>query len=600
MTELNPYDEGLKNKGNLQKIKRLAQIVVKNINFLSGPIRDILDVGCATGEMSNILSFYLPFIKIYGCDFSEAIIKKAKGKYPHLKEKFFVADIYNLSQTGKKFDLVICSNLGHFEHPERVLEQLIDVSKRFVIVLTPAEQEPARENKFLPLNENFFTSKNFLVHKDFTSHPHIDGIQFVCILDKKARPKKMTTYRILIAAPIRQEPEILAEFLNSLSELDTKGLEIAYLFIDNNDNKTAKKILQEFANAYPATTIWESPPLGKQEKQEYHEWPEDMIQRVAGFKNAIIEYALKQDYNYLFLIDSDLVIHPFTLKHLLNKNRDIISTIFWTKWKRQICALPQVWFGGHYEMFKKYRGEKLNKETKVKRSEQTLMVLIKPGTYEVGGLGACTLISRKALKKGVSFKEIYNLPYMGEDRHFCLRAVSLGLQLFVDTAYPAFHIYRKSDLSKVRKYKQLCKESIKKGIFLDSIDIIKLVEEGLNMDPHSYYQQGERLYNEGKTEEAIAAFNKALELDPSFALAHNDLAFIYWQKGNVERALHHITKAMELAPDDRDVIWNCGQIMLGLGYIKDAYEVYNHYLAKHPNETEIKQIMEDLKKKMFG
>ncbi|HDD44598.1 MAG TPA: tetratricopeptide repeat protein, partial [Candidatus Desulfofervidus auxilii] len=89
---------------------------------------------------------------------------------------------------------------------------------------------------------------------------------------------------------------------------------------------------------------------------------------------------------------------------------------------------------------------------------------------------------------------------------------------------------------------------------------------------------------------------RALELDPNFALAHNDLAFIYWQKKDVKKALYHLTKAITLAPEDRDIVWNCGQIMFGLGCVKDAYEVYKSYLQKHPDEVEIKQVVEELEK----
>jgi len=76
-----------------------------------------------------------------------------------------------------------------------------------------------------------------------------------------------------------------------------------------------------------------------------------------------------------------------------------------------------------------------------------------PGVYTVGGLGACTLISKRAIQAGVNFKEIYNISFMGEDRHFCIRAVALGFELFVDTHYPAFHIYRLSDLDGLAEFK---------------------------------------------------------------------------------------------------------------------------------------------------
>lgn len=110
------------------------------------------------------------------------------------------------------------------------------------------------------------------------------------------------------------------------------------------------------------------------------------------------------------------------------------------------------------------------------------------------------------------------------------------------------------------------------------------------------YKEAEFLYKNGQEDKAIALFQKALALDPCFALAHNNLAFIYWQKQDVEKALHHIIKAMEISPDNRDIIWNCGQIMLGLGYAKDAYEVYKSYLKRHPEEKEIRQVVEELEK----
>jgi hypothetical protein len=79
-------------------------------------------------------------------------------------------------------------------------------------------------------------------------------------------------------------------------------------------------------------------------------------------------------------------------------------------------------------------------------------MLKKPGVYEVGGLGACTLIELEPLAKGVNFDPIKNLTIPGEDRFFCIRAAILGYDLFVDTHYPAYHIYREKDLEGVSDY----------------------------------------------------------------------------------------------------------------------------------------------------
>lgn len=53
---------------------------------------------------------------------------------------------------------------------------------------------------------------------------------------------------------------------------------------------------------------------------------------------------------------------------------------------------------------------------------------------------------------GVRFKEIKNLSFFGEDRHFCVRAAALGFSMFMDTHYPAYHIYRESDLKGSEKF----------------------------------------------------------------------------------------------------------------------------------------------------
>lgn len=100
-------------------------------------------------------------------------------------------------------------------------------------------------------------------------------------------------------------------------------------------------------------------------------------------------------------------------------------------------------------------GEKLTHEEINHRFHAFLAKLQQPGIYEVGGLGACTLISRRAIESGVSYDVIRNISYWGEDRHFCIRAAALGIPLYVDTHYPALHLYRDSDLSKVDDYIRL-------------------------------------------------------------------------------------------------------------------------------------------------
>ncbi|SHH27377.1 CDP-glycerol glycerophosphotransferase, TagB/SpsB family [Thermosyntropha lipolytica DSM 11003] len=262
-------------------------------------------------------------------------------------------------------------------------------------------------------------------------------------------------FKVLIASCIRQKEKILEQFLMSIEDLDKEGIKVYYFFVDDNDETNSKRKLQIFSEKYPETIIY----TANDKKDSYvcddntHYWKEQLIWRVADFKDEIINYAKKREFDYVFLIDSDLVLNPKTLKHLIATGRDIISEIFWTKWYPNSFMLPQVWLKDVYIQYEISRQETIDEWELTRRHEKFLNMLKKPGVYEVGGLGACTLISIYAMKKGISFKEIKNLSFWGEDRHFCVRAMALGLKLFVDTNYPAYHIYREVDLEGIPNYR---------------------------------------------------------------------------------------------------------------------------------------------------
>ena len=50
--------------------------------------------------------------------------------------------------------------------------------------------------------------------------------------------------------------------------------------------------------------------------------------------------------------------------------------------------------------------------------------------------------------------------------------------------------------------------------------------------------------NQGKLEEAVAQFKKVIEIDPNFALAHNNLARVYSLKDNTAQAIEWLQKAI--------------------------------------------------------
>lgn len=258
---------------------------------------------------------------------------------------------------------------------------------------------------------------------------------------------------VLICSPVHQKPQVLRLFLDSLIRLKQDELQFHYFFIDDNPDQDSINMLREFATSTAQVQI-----LRADTNDPYicnditHYWNEKLIWKVADFKNRMIQQALAEKYDYLFLIDSDLLLHPNTIEQLIHTNKDIVAEIFWTRWQPETSPQPQVWMWDEYKQYHQKREERLTDDEVAIRYNEFISMLEKPGTYEVGGLGACTLISRKALLAGVNFNEIKNVSFWGEDRHFCIRAAALGFSLFVDTHYPAFHMYRESDLDTAKEF----------------------------------------------------------------------------------------------------------------------------------------------------
>ncbi|WP_238650649.1 glycosyltransferase [Paenibacillus piscarius] len=261
--------------------------------------------------------------------------------------------------------------------------------------------------------------------------------------------------RVLLGSPVHQKPAILEQFLNALTCLNLESIELDFYLIDDNKDEAASLLLRQFAESGRSVFLQASGYNDDYIRDENtHIWHSNLVWKVAGFKNLMIRRAEAFGYDYLFLIDSDLILQPDTLRHLIGTGKDIISEIFWTQWQPDTLLQPQVWMHDEYNQWEILPGEQPSPEEIRRRFLAFLMKLQQPGIYEVGGLGACTLISSRAIASGISYDRVRNISYWGEDRHFCIRAAALGIPLFVDTHFPALHLYRDSDLKLVEEFVQ--------------------------------------------------------------------------------------------------------------------------------------------------
>ena len=215
--------------------------------------------------------------------------------------------------------------------------------------------------------------------------------------------------KILIAAPLRQNLQIFREYQEGLDRLELPdGVTADRFFVVNDCDEVIPEIrnAEYIVNNSKNVTIYHN-----------HLWTGELVNKMSEMRNQTIRKALDGGYDYLLSADTDLVLHPKTLKVLLETGKDIVAELFWTNGWSNAWAYDQA--DGYNPAWEK------------------------PGLYEVGGTGALILISRKVMEAGVDYTNIPNLrkAVFGEDRHFCIRAVCNGFKIWADNHVQPVHLY---------------------------------------------------------------------------------------------------------------------------------------------------------------
>ena len=83
----------------------------------------------------------------------------------------------------------------------------------------------------------------------------------------------------------------------------------------------------------------------------------------------------------------------------------------------------------------------------------------------------------------------------------------------------------------------------------------------------------------GQVDEAIAHYRKALEIKPDYAEAHYNLGIALAGRGQVDEAIAHYRKALEIKPDYAEAHINLGIVLAGRGQVDEAIDHYQKALA---------------------
>lgn len=254
--------------------------------------------------------------------------------------------------------------------------------------------------------------------------------------------------QVTVASVARNEPAVLNEFLRGIDGLVTPGADISYLLVDDTNDARCTSLLARFAEGRQACTVAPS-VLAAEPGAVRPEGRDGDVWRRAALKDFVLSLAAAvPTTTHVLLADSNLVLPPPLLAHLLSLGKDIVSEVYWTEWTAGDGALPSVWQCDEYGFFPSDLARS-TAEAKSAAGDAFISQLQRPGTYEVGGLSGCTLVSVAALAAGASFQRLPNLSFWGDDRHFCVRAAALGFSLWADTYLPPLHLYRDDDIGRL-------------------------------------------------------------------------------------------------------------------------------------------------------
>ncbi len=244
-----------------------------------------------------------------------------------------------------------------------------------------------------------------------------------------------TDVNVLVGVCARQHPAIFDAFLESLFGLDAHGIELRYLFIFHNwdEGRALLESRQPAAAEVEMTSYRSRHPYLADEVS--HRWSRGLVEDLTHMRNMVLRRALETESEAVFMVDSDLLLHPRTLRRLCESGREVIAEIFWTRWQPGAPELPNAWEHDEYGI-----------------GQETLRRWRRPGQYQVGGAGACTLIRSSAIRKGLSYTPVPSVSWVGEDRALQLRAAVLGIPIYLDTHHPAFHVYRLGYLAAGRSW----------------------------------------------------------------------------------------------------------------------------------------------------
>lgn len=229
--------------------------------------------------------------------------------------------------------------------------------------------------------------------------------------------KRIMGKRILITAYANVEEKIFKEFLFSINKLKiSEDYTIDKFFI------LPKTFNPFYLNSEEYS--FENKNFIKEENYKFYHWNAEKIIKPATYKTQLLEKARKEEYDYLFMLDAGILLHPNTLQHLLNLNLPIVTEAVYTKQFEKITLIDGEYEGCQYYKNRQYEPSKL-----YEINYGSLITLIDSSIFNMEGINYLPL------------EEVIEEP--NEDWYFFCKIYCYfpDLKVYMDTTYLGRHLY---------------------------------------------------------------------------------------------------------------------------------------------------------------
>jgi Flp pilus assembly protein TadD len=121
----------------------------------------------------------------------------------------------------------------------------------------------------------------------------------------------------------------------------------------------------------------------------------------------------------------------------------------------------------------------------------------------------------------------------------------------------------------------------------DAMDAFVLATHFRTQFPPAFYNMALAALGRGDIERALTSLERAIELNPEFTAAHSTLGhMLIHQTGDFERGAAHIRQALAISPADPDVLCNYSAVLTQEGRAGEALEICQQLLTAHPDMQE--------------